>query len=228
MNRLFWSYTALRVWAVVGMGWTTAAAAVAVFVASAALLGHLNRVEYAQVPPGTTPFVGTSSAPSGWVEAVVPAGFEVHQTSGGSSSGSGPDRDVTPPGAWHTVRLRSHDQGFHSHFTLLGHDDRAALREHFDEPFRDAVRAALAAWEPGVTVTPLDAPDPPTRFAPAADADADVWGLAYSAERAGAVHEGTVVWTLTPSDRLKNGPDGVARRAFVLIVETNENHRAAL
>ncbi|MFH5803646.1 hypothetical protein [Alienimonas sp. DA493] len=225
LSRLFRSYTALRVWAVVGMLWTALAAAVAVFVASAALWQYLNRVEYVYVPPGRPSFPEASPSLREWVEAAPPPGVDVRQTGSGAGGGGGGSRDVTPPGAWHTVMLQMEENHAHGNFTLRGPADRAALRAYYDGPFRDAVQAALRAWEPNVAVTPLDDPARPDRAALPDDADADVWGAAYAATRAGVVSEGTVVWSLAPSRRTVR-PGDPDEQQFDLTVEATEERWA--
>ncbi|QDT14505.1 hypothetical protein [Alienimonas californiensis] len=198
-SRLFRSYTALRVWAIVGIGWTALAAVVAVAVASAALWEHLTRVEYVLPPPGRSSFPQSTMLLDEWITTAPPPGVAVDRGGGGSGGGGGTSRDATPEGAWHTVRLQTETNHAHASYSLRGSADRAALREYFDGPFRDVVAEALAAWEPNVTVTPLDDPAPPPHSALAPGSDADVWGVTYAALRSGSVHEGTVVWFLAPT-----------------------------
>ena len=225
-SRLFGSYTALRFWAIIGMGWTALAAIVAVFAASAALWGHLTRVEYVPAPSGQTGFPSDTEDLAQWVEAADPSGVEAHRTGGGSGGGGGNGRDATPAGAWHTIRLQTEYDHVHAGFFLRGSADRETLRKHYGGPSRDAVRDVLTAWEPDVTTTLLARPDLPAHAGLPNDADADVWGVSYAAMRAGSVHEGTVVWTLVPSGRRVARTDGPQEYAFDLTVEVSEERWA--
>ena len=237
-SRLVRSLSALPAWAVLCL---SLALAVPALFGAKALHGYLTRVVLVPAPPARASFLqhgstsGSLIAELNWVEAAPPPGFEVHGRSGSGGSGLPEYRDATPAGAWRTVRLETVEDSSSYRYSLVGPADRAALRAYYGGPFRDVVRAALAEWEPGATVTPLADPDPPpyaglqlSTSGPSAwqpvppDADVDVWGAAYAAERAGGVHEGTVVWCLAPSS-WRDRPDWLGEHSFDLTVRVGES-----
>ena len=201
LSRLFFSYTAQRVWAVIGMLWTGLAAALAVFAAAAVLWSYVTRTETAYPPPATETF-GAASGPVAWVEAAAPPGVGVDVTLiGGPVGAHVPDRDGAPAGAWHTVRLRGVNLWQIHRVTIDGPADREA----FGEALGVAVREALEAWEPGVTIAPLPDPRQPVNSnSPGIAEDADAWGLRFAAERPGGTHEGVVRWYY--NSRRSRGP----------------------